>query len=91
MEADHPRLTVQRQCQLLGLNRSTAYYQAREERAVHLVLKHRLDELYTAWPFYGTRRMTAYLQQEGHAVNRKRVQRLMREMGLEAQNSVNRI
>ena len=75
---------MQRQCQLLGLKRSTAYYQAREERAVHLVLKHRLDELYTAWPFYGTRRMTAYLQQEGHAVHRKRVQRLMREMGLEA-------
>jgi putative transposase len=84
VEADHSRLTVQRQCQRLGLKRSTAYYQAREERAVHLVLKHRLDELYTAWPFYGTRRMTAYLQQEGHAVNRKRVQRLMREMGLEA-------
>jgi putative transposase len=84
LEAEHGRLTVQRQCQLLGLSRSTAYYQERAESAVNLVLKHRLDELYTAWPFYGSRRMTAHLQQEGHAVNRKRVQGLMREMGLEA-------
>jgi transposase-like protein len=49
-----------------------------------LALMRRMDELYTKWPFYGSRRMVAALRQDGCAVNRKRVRRLMRLMGLEA-------
>jgi putative transposase len=60
------------------------YYEPAAETADNLRLMRRIDEQYTAWPFYGSRRMTAWLRQEGEAVNRKRVQRLMRLMGLEA-------
>jgi len=60
------------------------YYQPASETAENLRLMRRIDEQYTAWPFYGSRRMTAWLVQEGEEVNRKRVQRLMRLMGLEA-------
>ncbi|AEJ40391.1 transposase IS3/IS911 family protein [Sulfobacillus acidophilus TPY] len=47
-----------------------------------MALKHRIDEIYTQRPFYGSRRMTAQLQREGHPVNRKRIQRYMHEMGI---------
>lgn len=69
---------------MLGVNRSTLYYQAAPETAANLALMRRLDEQYLRTPFYGSRRMTAWLQREGEEVNRKRVQRLMRLMGLEA-------
>jgi putative transposase len=69
---------------LLGLNRSTLYYEPAGETAENLRLMRRIDEQYTAWPFYGSRKMTRWLVQQGEAVNRKRVQRLMRLMGLEA-------
>jgi putative transposase len=59
------------------------YYQPVEPSAEEVRLKHRLDELYTAYPFYGSRRLTAQLQREGETINRKRVQRYMREMGIE--------
>jgi putative transposase len=49
-----------------------------------LTLMRRIDELFTAWPFLGSRRMTAMLQAEGHAVNRKRIRRLMRKMDIAA-------
>ena len=84
VEEGHPRLSIRRQCELLGLNRSTWYYQAAEESEENLCLMRRIDEQYLRTPFYGSRRMTAWLQQAGQAVNRKRVQRLMRVMGLEA-------
>jgi putative transposase len=77
-------LSVRRQCELLGLNRSTRYYRPAPATADDLRLMRRIDEQYTARPFYGSRRMTAWLVQQGEAVNRKRVQRLMRVMGLEA-------
>jgi putative transposase len=77
-------LSVVRQCELLGLPRSTWYYEARPESAKNLRLMRQIDEEYTAHPFLGSRRMTAVLQRQGQAVNRKRVQRLMRLMGLEA-------
>ena len=73
-----------RQCQLLGLNRSTLYYQSKAIDATELELLRRLDELYLEMPVYGSRRMTAQLRREGYAVNRKRVQRLMRQLGLQA-------
>ena len=84
MEPGHPELSVRRQCDLLGLTRSAAYYRAAETPAEDLRLMRRLDEQYTACPFYGSRRMAAWLQSQGEEVNRKRVQRLLRLMGLEA-------
>jgi putative transposase len=70
---------VQRQCELLGLPRSTYYYQPQPESAENLLLLRRLDELYLKWPFFGSRRMAITL-----GVNRKRIQRLMRILGIEA-------
>ena len=72
-------LSVQRQCELLGLPRSTYYYQPRPESAENLRLMRRLDELYLECPFFGSRRMAVTL-----GVNRKRMQRLMRILGIEA-------
>jgi putative transposase len=77
-------LSVRRQCELLGLNRSSLYYEPAVETAENLRLMRRIDEQYTACPFYGSRKMTRWLVQQGEGVNRKRVQRLMRLMGLEA-------
>ena len=71
------------QAELLSLNRSSLYYQPQPPSAAEVALKHRIDELYTQWPFYGSRKITAQLQQEGVEVNRKAVQRHMREMGIE--------
>jgi putative transposase len=75
---------VRRQCQLLGLSRSSLYYEPAPETQENLRLMRLIDREYTEHPFYGSRRMTAWLVGQGEAVNRKRVQRLMRLMGLEA-------
>jgi putative transposase len=77
-------LSLSRQCELLGLNRAALYYQAAPVDAYELELMALLDRQYLRTPFYGSRRMTAWLQTQGHAVNRKRVQRLMQRMGLAA-------
>jgi putative transposase len=77
-------LSVRQQCALLGLNRATLYYEPAGETAANLRLMRRIDEEYTAHPFYGSRKMTVWLREHGESVNRKRVQRLMRRMGLEA-------
>jgi len=77
-------LSVSQQCALLGLSRSSYYYEPATESAANLALMALIDREYTAHPFRGSRGMTAWLRGEGHAVNRKRVQRLMRLMGLEA-------
>jgi putative transposase len=77
-------LSVRRQCALLGLNRSSLYYEPVPETVENLRLMRRIDEQYTACPYYGSRKMTVWLVQHGEVVNRKRVQRLMRLMGLEA-------
>ncbi len=77
-------MSVRRQCELLGLSRSSLYYEPGGEAAEDLRLMRRIDEQYTARPFYGSRRMTIWLNEQGEEVNRKRVQRLMRVMGLEA-------
>ncbi|UAJ74406.1 IS3 family transposase [Synechocystis sp. PCC 7339] len=79
MEPHHPQISIEHQCELIGLNRSSYYYQARREK--YLIRK--LDELYTETPFYGVRRMTVILCQQGEMVNAKRVSRLLRLMGLE--------
>jgi putative transposase len=84
VDENDDELSVVRQCELLGLPRSTWYYEARPESAENLRLMRRIDKEYTAHPFFGSRQMTAVLQRQGQVVNRKRVQRLMRLMGLEA-------
>ena len=73
-----------RQCELLGLNRSTLYYRERPPGGDDLEMMRLLDEQYTETPFYGYRRMTVWLQSVGYAVNHKRVLRLMKVLGLEA-------
>src|SRR5262245_35076770 len=84
IEPGRPELSVRRQCELLGLNRSSLYYEAVPETADNLRLMRLIDEPYTARPFYGSRKMMVWLQGQGEEVNRKRVRRLMQLMGLEA-------
>lgn len=84
IEGGHPGLSVARQCELIGLPRSSLYYRPWGESQENLELMQRMDEVYTRWPFYGVRRMTAYLRRQGYTVNPKRVRRFMRLMGLEA-------
>jgi putative transposase len=79
-----PSLSIRRQCALLGVARSGVYRAPRPANDNDLALMRRIDELYTAWPFLGSRRMMALLRAEGHGINRKRVQRLMRQMGIAA-------
>jgi putative transposase len=83
---DHadPALSVVAQCRLLKIARSTLYYRAVPVSEDDLALMRRMDELYVAAPFYGSRRMVAVLRSDGLVVNRKRVRRLMRVMGLDA-------
>ncbi len=78
------QLSVRRQRQLLELDRSGLYYHPVEAEAGEIELCHRLDELYTAHPFYGVRRMTEQLRREGQVINPKRVRRLLRLLGLSA-------
>jgi len=73
-----------RQCQLTAVSRAGLYYQPVPESEENLQLMRLLDEQYTRTPFYGVRRMTYWLGQQGHRVNEKRVRRLLRQMGLEA-------
>lgn len=84
MEPGQESLSVARQCALLGLPRSSFYYQPQSETAENLQLMRLLDEQYTRTPFYGSRRMCRWLHRQGHVVNRKRVVRLMQKLGLEA-------
>ncbi len=73
-----------RQCQLLGVSRSSLYYQPIDPSDEEMTLLKLIDQQYLRTPFYGSRRMKAYLQTQGYTVNRKRVQRLMRQLGLQA-------
>ena len=84
VERDDAALSVAAQCRLLKVARSTLYYKPVPMDPDDLALMRRMDELYTASPFYGSRRMVAVLRRDGWTVNRKRVRRLMRVMGLEA-------
>ena len=77
-------LSIRAQTQLLGLNRSSLYYRPLPPSSQELLLKRRIDEIYTARPFYGYRRITVQLRQEGYVVNRKAVAGHMQEMGLSA-------
>jgi putative transposase len=77
-------LSIRRQCELLGLNRSSYYTEPARESPTNLRLMRMIDEQYLRTPFFGSRRMTAWLSNHGEQVNRKRVVRLMARMGLEA-------
>jgi putative transposase len=83
LQPGHEELSVRQQCALLHLSRSNLYYKPVEVAAEELALMRHIDKLYLEHPYYGSRRMTVVLQQEGLLINRKRVQRLMRLMGLE--------
>jgi putative transposase len=83
IDADHETISVRRQCELLGLPRSTFYYQPATETPENLRLMRLMDEQYLQRPFYGSRQMVSWFRQEGYTINRKRVQRLMRLMGIE--------
>lgn len=84
IERGDEELSVRRQCELLNVPRSGLYYRTVGESAENLVLMRRLDELYTAHPYYGVARMVVSLREDNWVVNPKRVRRLMRVMGLEA-------
>ena len=84
IEREDERLSVTRQCQLVGLNRSTLYYRPVDESAATVALMRRIDELYLKYPFYGSRQMMRHLARDGVRVGRHRVRRLMRLLGLEA-------
>ena len=84
IEPDHPAVALITQCQLLGLSRSGWYASPAPEARLNQALRGRIDQEYTAHPFYGSRRMTAVLRRAGYPVNRKRVIRLMTELGLQA-------
>jgi len=84
VEEDNVELSIRRQCQLLVLPRSSYYRSPGSESEENLALMRLIDEEYLRHPFFGTRKMRDYLVRLGHEVNRKRVQRLMRLMGLES-------
>ena len=85
LETEHPWLSLRRQCELIGLNRSSYYYQPATESPLNLTLMRLIDEQYLRTPFYGYPKMTEYLRQvKKYLVNPKRVYRLMQLMGLRA-------
>jgi len=84
IDRGHSELSVVRQCELLDISRSSVYYNPVEASEYELGLMELIDKQYLQTPFYGSRKMTACLRRQGHQVNRKRVQRLMRRMGIEA-------
>lgn len=84
IEPNHPELSIRRQCELLNVNRATYYYKPAPASPLNLKLMRLIDEQFMRTPFYGSPRMTAYLRREGYQVNHKRVQGLMRKMGLQA-------
>lgn len=83
VDAQEP-LSLREQCELLGLSRSSYYYECQPESAENLDLMRRLDELHLKHPVYGSRKLAVMLAREGHRVNRKRVVRLLGLMGIEA-------
>lgn len=84
IEANDPPITVSRQCELLGLSRSSCYYRSHDDDADNEHLMRVIDQLYTEHPFYGVGMMTRHLRRLEHVVNPKRIRRLMRLMGLES-------
>lgn len=84
IDTENAMLPISRQCELLGLCRSSYYYESKNDNSYNMWLMNLIDEQFTKTPFYGVERMTAWLRRQGQEVNHKRVRRLMRLMGLEA-------
>ena len=84
VDRGHPSLSIVRQCALVGMSRSSLYYRPQGAFEEELSLMGEIDRQYLETPFYGSRRMKAWLERQGKQVSRKRVQRLMRVMGLRA-------
>ena len=86
IEPDHPRLSIQRQCGLIGLPRSSYYRKdlTSQETSETRVIMRLIDEEYTRHPFYGSRKMRDFLNRHGHSISRKRIQRLMHRMGIQS-------
>jgi len=86
IDTSHKSLSIGRQCELIELPRSSYYRKSsvHKESDKNLVLMRLIDKEYTKHPFYGTRKMRNYLHRQGYKINRKRVQRLMRKMGLQS-------
>ena len=84
LEESHPSRSIRQQCQLLGVNRSTHYYKHIPVSKEDVHLMNKIREVWMKYAFYGYRRITRTLQSQGHAVNRKRILRLMQQMGLQA-------
>jgi len=82
LEPCSPELSLTAQAHLLGLNRSSLYYHPMPPSPEEVAIKHRIDEIYTRWPFYGSRKITLVLNQAEIAVSRPTVQRYMRDMGI---------
>ncbi len=83
IDFDHPQLSVREQCRLLGLHRSNVYYEAVPESVENLRLMRMMDEEHLKRPSRGSRQMVDFFVDQGIVVNRKKVQRLMRKMGIE--------
>jgi putative transposase len=84
IDSQDSEFSLRRQCELLGINRSSLYYQPAGESAENLRLMRLLDEQYTRIPYYGVLRMATWLRSLGYEVNPQRIRRLLRTMGLEA-------
>ena len=84
VECENPALPISQQCRLLAVSRSSVYRKPAAVSAEDLAIMRLIDRHYLARPYYGSRRMAAWLATQGHVVNRKRVQRLMRLLGLVA-------
>lgn len=84
IDPTHTQISIRRQCELVGLNRSTYYLEPAGESPFNMMLMRLIDEQYMKTPFYGYLKITAWLRRQNHLVNKKRVARLMRLMGLQA-------
>jgi putative transposase len=84
IDAHHSTLSILRQCELLGISRSTYYYEPAGESPENLALMRLIDGQHLRYPFFGRRQMTDWLRLQGYQVNEKRVRRLMSKIGLEA-------
>ena len=84
IEPRHPRLSVGRQCALVGISRSAFYGPTKGESPLNLALMRLIDAQFLETPWYGSRQMARHLRRQGHVVGRKRVRRLMAKMGLAA-------
>ena len=84
VDVNHSRLSIVRQCEMVKISRSSFYYQPKGESEANLELMQRIDEQFLDTPWYGSRQMARHLRRGGYSVCRKRVRRLMRQMGLVA-------